>query len=377
MAWKILKARTLPVGIDLGASSIKLAQLRTARGQLELLAAASLELPESAYADAAGRLDFLRQRLGPLLKSGGFQGRQCVLSLPANETFIQHLRLGKVALADLDKALRFELEGKLPFDAGDAVIRHVVAGETYGGEAGLEVIVLAAPREAVERHLEMARQCKLEVLALNVEPCAIMQCFARLFRRAEDARRVTLFLKLGQLATQVVIAHGSRLAFARNLMVAGEQMDEAAAAALKAPVEQIRAARRALAQVEQPNAAAEQMCQAMGEVLDALAGEVTKCLQYYESVFASSPVERVVFLGGLAMDRRLCQRLAQRMNLPAQIGDPLMRVARSPGPATAVVDGRQAQPAWAVAVGLGLGADPGWVEASAGADVPRKARGAA
>jgi len=141
-------------------------------------------------------------------------------------------------------------------------------------------------------------------------------------------------------------------------MLGARQMEQGASERLGLPLEQVRAARRPDEGGEGPDLAAEQVYDGMGEALDALVGEITKCLRYYESVFPTRSIERAIFLGGEALDRRLCQRVARRLNLPAQIGDPLARVSRprasgGPGP----LDGRQMQPAWAVAVGLSLGAE--------------------
>lgn len=261
--------------------------------------------------------------------------------------------------AQIDKALRWELDGKLPFDTSDAVIRHVVAGQTYNDhETHLEVIVMAASRQMIEAHLEAAHRCRLEVEALNVEPCAILECFARLFRRSDDHERVTLFLDFGQACTQVVIGHGAKLVFARNLMVGAADMDNAGSATLGVSVGELREMRRRLEDSPDPCPQADRIYDAMGEVMENIVPEITKCVQYYESVFPSGAIERAIFLGGQASDRRLCQRVAQRLNLPAQIGDPLARITQSKaavgqdGP-----DRRRAQPAWAVAVGLSLGAD--------------------
>jgi Tfp pilus assembly PilM family ATPase len=67
-------------------------------------------------------------------------------------------------------------------------------------------------------------------------------------------------------------------------------------------------------------------------------------------------VERAIFVGGQAFDKPLCQALARRLNLPAQIGDPLVRIKRSKEATDRLnLDWRQPQPAWAVAVGLSLG----------------------
>jgi Tfp pilus assembly PilM family ATPase len=84
--------------------------------------------------------------------------------------------------------------------------------------------------------------------------------------------------------------------------------------------------------------------------------ELTQCLRYYESVFRNQGVERAIFLGGQAMDKRLCQLIAQRLNVPAQIGDPLVRIgSAAAGGSDLGIDRREPQPRWAVAVGLSLG----------------------
>ena len=76
--------------------------------------------------------------------------------LPANQMAVQHLRMAKMNAEELIKALPFEAAGKLPFDAGRAVLRHTISGEVYQNqEAKQEVILMAAPREAVDRHLSL------------------------------------------------------------------------------------------------------------------------------------------------------------------------------------------------------------------------------
>jgi len=192
------------------------------------------------------------------------------------------------------------------------------------------------------------------VLALNVEPCAIVQCFAGQFRRGEDSQRVTLFLDMGHACTQVVISHGAKLVFARNLMVGVHQLEEAAAAALDVAPAQVAAIRRQVEVDDQSAGDSAGVYDAMAESLRDVGEEILKYLRYYDSVFPARPVERVIFLGGPAQDRKLCQRMAQQLGLPAQLGDPLAQVKSS---ASKELDCREPQPAWAVAIGLSLGAE--------------------
>ncbi len=358
MRLRVLTTKVLPIGIDLGTSAVKLVQLRNFQGNLELLGAGRIDLPDACQDDPDKRMDFLGEQLGPLIGRNGFSGRQCILSLPAALTFVQHVKTARISAGEVSQALRWELEGKLPFAAEGAVIRHVIAGETYNErEANQEVIVLAVSREVVDAHLAMVRKARLEVVGLNVEPCAILECFARLFRRADDAKKAVLFMDVGQASTQVVIAHGPRLVFAKNLHFGARQLDEAVAAALSIPTDKARTLRSKLAEETETSPDAEGVNQATRGPLESAVVEITKCLRYYESVFPTTPIERAIFLGGQAMDRRLCQTIAQQLNLPAQIGDPLVRIGRSGNAATeALLESGKAQPAWAVAVGLSLGA---------------------
>jgi type IV pilus assembly protein PilM len=348
----------LPIGIDLGTSAVKIAQLRHSPACLELMGLAKIDVPELCRDDLGKRMEFMAGALGGIIRTAGFAGRECILSLPAALTFVQHVKTAKVSGAELTQALRWELEGKLPFSSDEAVIRHVVAGDASAErEDNQEVIVLAASRQSIGAHLAMAQRAHLEVVGLNVEPCAILECFGRLLRRSEDARRVSLFLDIGQCSTQVVVSHGARLAFAKNLTFGARQLDESVAAALAVPLDQARGLRLQAADDPEHAADLDGTYQAMGGALEAAVTEITKCLRYYESVFPSNPVERAIFLGGQAMDRRLCQAIAQQLSLPAQVGDPLGRIGMA---ATAKSDGgvdrHKAQPAWTVAVGLSLGA---------------------
>jgi type IV pilus assembly protein PilM len=109
--------------------------------------------------------------------------------------------------------------------------------------------------------------------------------------------------------------------------------------------------------------------EACREPLNQLAAELDLCRRYYESTFPNKPVDRLVFVGGEARHRTLCQHVAREMSLAAQVGDPLVRMGRTTNVGIdSGLDRRQAQPGWAVAIGLSLGPCagsqvPGTVEA--------------
>ena len=357
MTLRTKAAKAQPIGIDLGTSSVKVAQVTRGSGDgTELIAAGSCEIPREARGDFRTRLNRAGSGLRRLLRTAPFKSRQCVISLPADVTFVHHVKIPKLSAEETPKALRWELQGKLPYPVDQAIIRHLVAGEAFGdGEIKQEMIVVAAHRSVIEAALAMTHKLKLDVLAVNIEPCAIVECFSRLFRRSTDAARTILYIDMGTASTQVVLSHGAKIVFAKNLPVGGDAMDQAVADKLQIPFEHARTMRRNLLDKTSPvSTAEEELYCLLHDPLDHLTQELTQCLRYYESVFRNQGVERVIFLGGQSHDKRLCQAIAQRLNLPAQIGDPLVRIERAQGIG---FDSQDPRPEFAVAVGLSLGAE--------------------
>jgi type IV pilus assembly protein PilM len=411
-----------PIGIDFGTDGLRMAQVEPADGEYRLAAAASAEVPASIRQDPAARLTFFTETVRDRLASGNFKGRRAILSLPAASCFIQHLRLPRLEAEELKKALPWEARGKLPIDPSHALLRHIVAGEVYqDSEQKLEVILLAAARELVNQLLAAAARAKVDVVGMNVEPKAIVDCFTHIYRRKSDAEQTACYVDIGCSGTRATIARGPQILFARAIPVGGDHFNRAVASALKMSLEDAKVLRikvcslgapapaGAAAPEAQPRQAAQPQSleqafpllgagmkshggatavapapvhqaphavqaavgdpvstelmekarlveQACREPLSKLTEELDLCRRYHESTFSSRPIDRLVFVGGEARHRNLCQQIARQMSLAAQVGDPMVRMGRtSEVGVESGIDRRQPQPSWSVAIGLSMG----------------------
>ena len=395
LSW--FSSRVNPIAVDIGTDTIKLLQVEPGKdGQHRLVAAVCEVIPDELRSKHADRDNFVGEAIRKAI-ADGFRGKQVVTSLPSNNMAVQHLRVGKMSNDELIKALPFEAAGKLPFDAGRAVIRHTIAGEVYQNqEAKQEVIVMAAPRDAVDRHLNVLSIAKLEVVGIHVEQNALIECFSHLFKRKTDENISTLFIDMGAGATHVVIAHGKNMVFAKHIAIGGDLFNKRVAEALKLDIAKARELRvhvtHRLAQTPRlpagvvaiggdaethplgkqngtvnTEAASDDhvanVAQALTEPVSLLITELQLCLRYYESIFPGRTADRAIFTGGEARHVTLCQSIAQRLGLPATLGDPMARLVKD-AVAKTTVDLRQPQPGWAIAAGLGIGLVPQSTEKS-------------
>ena len=335
---KIFAPPATPIGVDFGTDRLRLAQVEPDGEGVRLVAAHATDVPPGANASPAARAAFLVPAVRRALAEAPFAGRRAVLALPAAATHLEHLRLARMTPDQTAAALPAEAAGRLPFDAGSAVLRHLVAGDVHaagaagaGGAAEVrqEVVLLATPRAQVDGLLASAASAGLDVVGLEAEGPASVAAFGRVYRRAIDREQCLMFVDLGRDRTRAAVARAGRVLFARALDVGGADVERLAGgtesagdrAALHARLSAAVAAahdvngptRRdpgaaagtADANSSDPAPADAALAAACRPAVDRLVEELSACRRYHEATFPDRPVERLVFLGG-ARTRRSC-----------------------------------------------------------------------
>ena len=382
----------LPIGVDMGSSSVTLAQVRLVeRGSrdVRLVAIDSANTPgfeENIDSGPMSQQSDRRRRFAEIqemLSRDHFKGRKCILALPARDCFVQPLSVPRECMEsqqDIQKAIEWELQDKgemffgSPINVQDTVIQHLMTGhEVY--EDGLskeEVITFGVSREVVSQYLKMAKDAKIKVVGLNVEPCALLECFSRLLRRSADMDRSYMFVDLGVTSTQVVLSRGPNMVFARNLGATLAHLTDTEQQIDEPELPEGQGVEVCVGEDQQARVVFESPDQQEFDPLAELTDELNQCLDYCESVGESRDIDRVVFTGGGAYSKGACNELAVRLGLSGQIGNPLLGIkdvnlASLPRQATETTadqskPGLPRCPEWAVAMGLSVGAS---VEAAA------------
>ena len=278
-----------------------------------------------------------------------FRGRDAVFCLGADDLFVQNIRVPTATGAELDKLVQSEAAGRLPFKSEEAEIRYIEAADVRQGDTfRREVILLACHKPALERILAVAAATSLRPVAIDVEPAALLRCYARQFRRDDDQQRRMMFVNLGAARTKVVIARGNDAMFVKYIDAGGRHLDEAVARSLEMPLDDAAALRRhngdRRADQRDPDIA-RSIAEAVRPVLDRLANELSLCLRYFSVTFRGQRVAQAVLGGGEASEA-VAEWLAARLDVPCELGNPLRSFEKS------ALSGPQTQ--WDVAAGLAL-----------------------
>ena len=366
-----------PIGVDIGATSVRMLQLADASGQLALQAAAYYDLSEVAV-DAQRRNAVVRDAIQDAVRNQPFVGRNVAAALGTGEFQMKNLRLPKMPESDLASALEFEVQDRFDLGGRAAQFRHLPAGEVrHGNEIKDEVIVFAAPDETVNERLTMLESLKLRPISLDVAPCAVARSFARFLRRAEDVHAINVFVDVGWRGTTIVITHGTKLAFLKMLDVGGERFTAAVAKTLSLPPQQalqlrirrMHAAcdRRNSDPLTVPAEIDAAVTDALRPSVDRMLKEIQLCLRYFAVTFRGQRPECLTFVGGEASEPSLVKIIGDEIDVPCLIGHPLRGIGNLG--AMGHRDQRTVQPAWAVACGLAL-RGTSWVQPADAAGQP-------
>jgi len=342
------RRRFSPIGIDIGARSIKLVQLSGDRSRL--VEAARVELPPLAEkATEAEQMERLVDGLRRGLKDREFRGREAVCCLCEQQLFLQSLRVPKQTGPQLDRLVAQEAAGRVPFAMDEAEIRFLEAADVRQGDQTLrEVIVFAVQRSVLQQALGVVEQAKLKPVAVDVEPAALVRSYVAQYRRDDDRQARALLVHIGYSRTAALVTQGDELLFVKYIDVGGQQFDLAVGRHLKMDLHEAITLRKQngdrRAEMQDPEVS-RSITEATRPVIERLTNELAMCVRYHSVTFRGQPIVRVVVSGGEATPG-LVETLGKQLDMKAELSDPFRSLP------TMANLGRKGQ--WDVAAGLAM-----------------------
>jgi len=405
-----LKTRSQrPIGLDIGNSSIKMIQLAVNDGHISVLAADKVRIDPGINGDAQERRAFVVSAVKQMLAEGDFRGRNVVSCLPNDRLKITSLRLAEAESDQIEQALRKEVSQRFGLDPERDTINYVVAGNVrQGDEVKNELILFAADDETIKNHIEMLEQTGLKPVAIDTVPCALFRSFDRALRRQADRENTVVFVDVGNRFTTVVFGRRGEISFVKQIPIGGENFNRQIASKLGVSINEAQILRAKLRterrrchparqsktvlaantegdflaanqasdekEQEQPQVGPSEnfeqqldsstrqvMIDAISEVSEELAREISLCFRYYTVTFRGKRVERAVFAGGEAYENILLNVLKRQLTVEIEVAQPLRGFDMTN--VSFDSDRRGLLCEWAVAVGLSL---KGWDESRTG-----------
>ena len=232
------------VGLDIGSTLMKVAEVRRSNRGLEVTALGLAKTPVEAYENnLIVDVAVLSKAVKALLREAGISTRQCVSSVSGQSAVVVRvIEVPKMNPAEIKETMNYEVERHVPFaSGGGGVITDYVAIERPEGVAdgqNMEVLLAAAQQDTIDRHVEMLFAAGLKPVAIDVEPLAVGRTLLETGPAdAHQPGHTVAIVNIGASITDVGIYRDKLLCFSRTLPVGGDNFTRAISEYLQVDLE--------------------------------------------------------------------------------------------------------------------------------------------
>jgi len=336
--FNFLKSRNL-VGLDIGNHTIKLVHLKNKGVKLALAHLVIREIPPEVQeeADPDVKNDQLVELIKQIFKEQDLRIKDVVTSIPGDDVIVRYIKLPYMSEEELKNVIALETEQYIPLSIDQVVLDFTVLGELEEeGQKKLEVLLVAAKEEIVDRHLELLGRAGLNPFVLDVDSFALSNAFEHNYGRVSGE---TLgLINLGAKLTTINIVEDGVSHLTRDVAVAGNNftreiqqefsLSYAEAEELKRQQGQAQTETEDLIQFENQdvNNKSARIGDAITPVLNKLLAEIRRSFDYYESSIRKKPVSRIFLSGGTARLKNIDKYLAEKLNVPVEWNDPFKAI---------------------------------------------------
>lgn len=336
------------IGVDIGSSSIKVCEIREARGGARTLSRVGFHpLPAQTVVDghvinASAVVEGLEKLFHKVRR------RNVALRASGHSVIIKKISMPLMTPAELAEQIGWEAEQHIPFDLSEVHIDYQQLHERPA-QGQMDVLLVAAKKDEIADLTELASQARLKPMVVDLDAFTVQNVFETGYGAPPDGETIVLIHVGASLTTVNILSEGTT-AFTRDIANGGNSITDEIQRELGIGQDEAEAYKlggdgRGVVPREVP--------EIIRQVVEQLAGEIQRSLDFYLATSGDREISRIYVSGGTANVRSLLDAIHQRALVPVEVLDPL-RVAQ-PDPknvSPVMLEGRV--PQMAVAMGLAL-----------------------
>ena len=274
-----------------------------------------------------------------------FGSKSVVLGVSHQQVVVREVEISNLPPKELRQALPFLVRDVLPLPVEEAMLDFYRLEEA-GNADTVRGLLIAAPKEAVVDTVRAVERAGLHVEQVD------LSCFAALRAAAHPNRDTEAVIDIGARTTNIIIHTDGVPHIVRTIPRGGDEITALMASRLGMSVAEAESLKCRVGMVpgEGPEVA-----EVAAEALRALIGEIRSSVSYFTSAQPGRTVARLGLVGGGAQLPGLINAIAQLLNVPTYLANPLQHVGDSREGGRHDILSRFRSSA-AVSIGLTLGA---------------------
>jgi type IV pilus assembly protein PilM len=324
-------SKSLPAfGLDVSSGSLKIMELAKKGKSVFVKGFSNAPLPKAAIindeiADPKTFAFVLKQALQKP-QFGRIDTNYVVASLPESKSFVRVIQIPHMSDSEAESAVPYEAESFIPLPIDQVYLDWQKIGG--GTEDKMNILMIASPKDFVDKYLDVLDSVNLKPVALEVES---QSCHRAVI--ADKSDETVLLVDMESYRSSLIMVEEGNLQFTSTIPIAGNTFTDGIAKSLgvsSAKAEEIKRRIGIANTVEYPNAKLSLL-----PVLNNLSAEIKNILKFHNE-HSRNQVKKILLIGGSSKLKNLPEYLFAQLQdagiTAAELANPWQNLATLKNP---------------------------------------------
>lgn len=335
------------IGLDLGSSSIKIAELSVSGGVAELENFATVQTPQQAINNGEITDPFIiGEAIKTLHKEQKFSRKRACIGMWGNSAIVKKITIPKRDPKELKEQIKFEAQQYLPFEISQVTLEHHILPFATSPDT-MDILIIAAQNEFITKYVEVAAFADLNCQIIDISSLALSNIFE--FNYGKIPEPVALF-NFGANSTQFMVVMQGEVLFVRDIPVGGFHFTNEISKNMGVTLEEAEVLKL---NQDQTREVPEDTRTFMNLALDYVTEEVRNSIDFYSASGGDLQITKAYYTGGASLTSGLIEHLQDILKIPFEPINPLLKIKTKNKKLTPQYLG-QITPFLSTALGLGL-----------------------
>lgn len=336
------------IGLDIGTSSIKLAELDAGRRGMVLNRFGVYPIDTGAVVggeivEAAS----VTQAINSVVRLAKTKRKHVATGMWGTSVIVKKISMPRMDEKVIAEQIKWEAEQYIPFDINEISLEHHILRSMRGSSENMEVLLVAAKQEFVFRYLEVVEAAGLKCSCIDVAGFALANCFE--FNYGVTSQ-ITALLNIGAGVTNLVVVDKGEVIFSRDIPTGGALYTADINKGMGVSLQEAEALKISASMGQE---VPEEVNSIIHSTTDTVVDEIRNSFEFFSATAGGAVIQKFYVTGGSIYVPGLVEALSKSSGIPFEVMDPFLKI--DVNTKNVLPDYlAQIKPICSVALGLGL-----------------------
>lgn len=312
------------IGLDIGSSSIKAAQISRDKNNSMLLAAGYIATPVRDVSSMSEHDEQdLAKSINHLVHDMKVSNINVSASLPSAKVITRIVEMPAMNEKELASSIQWEAEQYIPFPLTKVKLDYAVVSTSLESQK-MNVLLVAAPLSLIESYMRIITLSGLNPVALETEIMAIGRSVSFSLPSVADV----LIVSIGANSTDIALMHDQVLGYTKSYPIGGNNMTRAISEELGFEMAQAEEYKKTYGLEEDKLEG--KIAKIISPYINNLIEEMEKTVAFAKKTYMKTDISTVMITGAASKLPGLVMSITKNLGLDSQLSNPFINLNVDP-----------------------------------------------